>query len=116
MAITEAYSGTSTIGTTEWDLASNTSFVTDADTTDGVFQVMLDLSALATADEFVFRLYEKVTSGGTQRLVDSWAFLGPQGTPHRVIPALILLHGWAFTLQKVAGTDRSITWSIRSVA
>ena len=105
MAITEAYSGTSTIGTTEWDLASNTSFVADADTTDGVFQVMLDLSALATADEFVFRLYEKVTSG-----------LGPQGTPHRVIPALILLHGWAFTLQKSAGTDRSITWSIRSVA
>lgn len=116
MAISEAFSGTSTITTTEWDLASNTSFVGDVSSTVGVYQAMVDVSALATTDEFVLRLYEKVVSGGTQRLVESWTFLGSQGVPHHIIPAVILLHGWAFTLQKIAGTDRSITWSLRSVA
>ena len=116
MAIAEAFSGTATISTTEWDLPSSTSFVADVQATDGVYQCLLDLSALASTDEFVLRLYEKVTSAGTQRLVESWTFAGPQGAPHFVTPAVILLHGWAYTLVKAAGTDRSITWSIRSVA
>ena len=116
MAISEAFSGTGTIGVTEWDLASNTSFVADVNATDGVYQCILDMSALATTDEFVLRMYEKVVSAGSQRLVESWTFLGPQGSPHFTTPAVILLHGWAYTLQKVSGTDRSITWSIRSVA
>lgn len=116
MAIAEAFSGTATISTTEWDLPSNTSFVADVQTGDGVYQCLLDMSALASTDEFVLSLYEKVVAAGSQRLVESWTFSGPQGAPHFVTPAVILLHGWAYTLQKTAGTDRSITWSIRSVA
>lgn len=116
MAISELYTSSETVTTTEWDLPSDTSYVSDADTTDGVFQLWLDLSALATGDEFTLKLYEKVTSAGTQRLVESWSFVGPQTAPHFVTPAVILMHGWSYTLTKVAGTDRSISWSIRSVA
>lgn len=116
MAITAYAENTATISTTEWDLSSNTSFVADVDATDGVFQVWLDLSALATTDEFRLTLYEKVKSAGTQRKADSWTFVGAQSDPVFVSPAVILMHGWAFTLVKVSGTDRSIDWSIRQVA
>jgi hypothetical protein len=116
MAISEAYSGTETVSTTEWDLASDTSFVADVVTDDGVYQIFLDLNALAAGDVFEFRLYEKVLSSSTQRLAYSAAFAGPQAMPVWVSPSLILLHGWAATLIKISGTDRSIDWSIRKVA
>ena len=32
-----------------------------------------------------------------------------------VTPALVLMHGWDMTILKLAGTDRSIEWSIRQV-
>jgi hypothetical protein len=32
-----------------------------------------------------------------------------------VIPISAFLHGWDVTIVKVAGTDRAINWSIRSV-
>ena len=115
MAISELYSGSETVSTTEHSLTTDTAGP-DVDTTDGIFQCFLDLSALAAGDQFVLNLYEKVTSGGTQRLVESWYFTGVQGSPNFVTPAMILLHGWDFTLDKLAGTDRAITWSIRSVA
>jgi hypothetical protein len=40
-----------------------------------------------------------------------------QGTEDNwVSPSFILLHGWTFSLEKIAGTDRTITWSVRKVA
>jgi hypothetical protein len=32
-----------------------------------------------------------------------------------VSPTLIVMHGWDATLDKISGTDRAITWSIRTV-
>lgn len=115
MAISEAYSGSETVGTTEHSLSTDTSGP-DVDTNDGVYQCFLDLSALAAGDHFRFRVYEKVLSGSTQRLVMSANFVGAQGGPVWPSPSLILLHGWDMTLQKIAGTDRNIDWSIRKVA
>ena len=115
MAIAELYSVTETVGATEWSLTTDSSGP-DADTTDGVFQLWLDLSALAAGDTFVIRLYEKVASGGTQRLVESWVVSGAQSEPHWASPSVILMHGWDWTVQKSAGTDRSITGSVRQVA
>lgn len=115
MAISEAYSGTETVGGTEWSLTTDTSGP-DADTSDGIFQFWLDLNALLAGDVFEFRVYEKVLSSSTQRLVYSAAFAGPQGNPVWVSPSMILMHGWDATLIKISGTDRSIDWSIRKVA
>lgn len=115
MAISEAFSGSETVGTTEHSLTTDTAGP-DVETSDGVFQCFLDLSALAAGDVFVFKVYEKVLSSSTQRLAYSVTFSGAQGAPVWISPSLILLHGWDMTLDKVAGTDRNIDWSIRKVA
>jgi hypothetical protein len=115
MPISEAFVDSASIGTTEYSL-TNDSTTLAAQAADGVYQLFLDLSALVAGDEYELKVYEKVSSAGTQRLVESFRFAGVQGSPHTVLPSLILMHGWDFTLQKIAGTDRSIGWSIRKVA
>jgi hypothetical protein len=115
MAITEAFTATETVTTTDWSLTTDTAGP-DAQTDDGVYQCYLDLSALAAGDSFQFRVWEKVVSAGTQRRVLSVAFNGVQSDPHWVSPSLILMHGWDMTIIKTAGTDRSITASIRKIA
>ena len=115
MALAELYSGTATISTTEWSLSTNTSGP-DADTTDGVFQVFLDVNLIGAADLFRVRVYEKARSADTQRVVYEAFISGPQGSPEWVSPSLVLLHGWDVTLLKVSGTDRAIPWSIRQVS
>jgi hypothetical protein len=115
MAITEAFTGTETVSTTEWSLTTDTSGP-DTETSDGVFQVFLDLNNLAKADVFEFKVYEKVLSSSTQRVVFVARFANAQTTPNWVTPSLILLHGWDVTLLKISGTDRAIDWSIRKVA
>lgn len=106
-----------TVGTTEWSLSTDTSYTTgDAQTNEGVVSCWLDLSALANGDEFELRLYEKISSAGTQRMTQRWPFANVQGDPHYVTPSFMLKHGWDFSLIKLAGTDRSIAWSIRRLA
>lgn len=115
MAITEAFSGSETVSTTEWSLTTDTAGP-DVQTDDGVYQVWLDLNTLAKGDEFELKLYEKVLAGSTQRRAMSIPLLHGQVDPNLVVPSVILLHGWDFTLIKIAGTDRVIDWSIRKVA
>jgi len=107
---------TATITTAEVSLTTNTTYSTaNAQTTAGSTQVWLDLNALALGDQFALVLYEKVKSGGTQRKVSVWNFAGPQSTPGWVSPAFLVRNGWDVTLKKLAGTDRSIDWSIRNI-
>lgn len=115
MAITEAFSGTETIGTTEWSLTTDTAGP-DTQTDDGVYQLFLDLNALAGGDVFELVVDEKVLSSSTQRAVYTARFANAQGVPVWVSPSLVLVHGWDMTLKKISGTDRSIDWSIRKVA
>lgn len=114
MAITEAYTGTATISTAEYSLP-NASTTLASITDDGVYQVFIDLNNLAVGDEYEIKIKEKVTSAGTQRTVYTAYQDGVTAEPF-VTPSLVLLHGWDVTMRKVAGTDRSISWSIRKVA
>jgi len=115
MAISQAFSGTATISTTEYSLTGNSTTV-QTQTTDGVYQCFLDLSALTIAETYDLLIKEKVISTGTQNTVYRATFSGPQASPYTVLPSLLLLHGWDITMDKVAGTDRVISWSIRQVA
>lgn len=116
MAITELYSGSATISTTEISLVSGTS-TTQSITTDGIYQVFLDLNALANGDVFELRVKEKVRSSDTQRIVFLMSFANAQTSqPNAATPSLILMHGWDVTIIKISGTDREIPWSIRQVA
>lgn len=116
MSVTiEAFTGTETVGTTEWSMTTDTSGP-DADTTEGVFQPFLDLNALAAGDTFLFAVYEKVRTGDTQRKIYTAEFTGAQATKIWSGPSLVLGVGWDMTLLKVAGTDRAINWRISKVA
>jgi hypothetical protein len=112
-AWTSLYSGTEAVTTTEWSLTTDTSSIA-AKTDKVTAQLFLDLNALAAGDEFRLKLYDKARSGDTQRVVEQWSFAGAQARPIWVSPALMIGQGWDFTLVKVAGTDRTITWEIRA--
>ena len=115
MAITETHSGNPTVTTSEYFCASASTTAT-YQTTDGVCQAFFDVSAMAAGDEYQFRAYEKVRSSSTARVVAEWVLSGAQAEPVFPTPSLILLHGWEFSIKKLAGTDRAIEFSIRSVA
>ena len=116
MAIAELYSGSATISTTEISLVSGTSTLQSI-TTDGIYQVFLDLNALANGDVFELKVKEKVRAADTQRVTHIIPIAQAQpGQPNLASPSLILMQGWDVTLIKLAGTDRAIPWSIRQVA
>lgn len=116
MAITELITGTEAISTTEWSLATDTSYDTaDAQTTDGVFQVWLDLADMIAGDQLQIRIYEKVRSGDTQRIAFEAILTGAQSQPLWVSPSLVMLHGWDVTCDALAGTI-TVNWSIRQIA
>jgi len=114
VAISEAVTGTKAVDTTEWSLTTGAAGPA-ADTTDGIFQLFLDLSDMVAGDILQIRLYEKTRSADTQRLVEEWVLAGVQSTPGWVSDSYILLHGWDFTLDALAGTI-TVLWSIRKVA
>jgi hypothetical protein len=114
MAISEPYTDSATIGTAEYSCPNDSTSLTPI-TDDGVYQVFLDLSAMEAGDQFQIRIYEKVRSASTQRVVYESVITGLMA-PVWVSPSLLLLHGWDVTLKKLAGSDRSLEWSIRKVA
>jgi hypothetical protein len=112
MALSEAFANSATVSTTEYDLPSNSTSIS-AQTADGVYQLFLDLSAMTATEQYEIKLYEKVGAATTQRVVQTWEVYGVQADPIWASPSVILLNGWTFTVKKIVGTDRSITWSIR---
>jgi len=113
MAITQLYSGTEAISTTEWSLTTDSSGP-DSDTNVGCFQAFLDVSDMVNTDILQIRVYEKVRSGDTQRIVYEAILQDAQSEPIWVSPTLILMHGWDVTCDALAGTI-TVNWSIRQV-
>lgn len=115
MAIQELFNNTEAIGTTEWSVTTDTSYDTaDAQTTDAVVQVFLDLSDMIAGDQLQIRVYEKVRSSSTQRILWEQILTGAQSQPNWASPSLILMHGWDITLDALAGTI-TVDWSVRGV-
>lgn len=111
MALTTYKEGSASVSTTEISLVNNnTSIATD--TTAGVYQLFLDLNALAAGDQFEVYLREKVVSSGTQRQISLAVLTGAQSLIF-ITGAFQLMNGWDLTIKKLAGTDRTIPFSIR---
>lgn len=112
MAFTEI-TGTEAVGTTEHSLATDTSYDSgDAQTTDGFLSVVLDLNDMIAGDQLQIRIYEKVTSSGTQRIAYQAILTGAQSQPLWYSPAIPVMHGWDVTLDALAGTI-TVDWSLR---
>lgn len=103
--------GTATIGTTEYSLATSSTSLTGS-TSPGVYQPVLDLTALTATERYQLTYYEKVVSGGTQIVIFQTDIIGAQAQG-KIYPAVALANGWDVTLKKIAGTSRSIPFSIR---
>lgn len=116
MAITEAFSGTFLVTTTEYSAPNAATYSAgSARTEDGIYQVFLDTSDMVIGDQLQIRIYEKCRSVDTQRIIYEAVLTGTQ-TDTWVSPSLILLHGWDVTLDTLAGTSIQVNWSIRKVA
>lgn len=102
------------ISTTEYSLPADGAGPT-AQTDDCVLQVFIDFGNMIAGDIYQVRLYEKYAGAGTQRLVDEWVLNGVQSKPMFVIPSVILGEGWDVTVDRIAGADRTIYWSLRKV-
>lgn len=89
---------------------------TDPDTTAGVFQFWVELSALARGDTLEVRVYEKITgTGDTARQAMLWTFTNEQADGIFPTHSFVLLHGWRFSMNQTTGSSRSIKWSVRKV-
>lgn len=102
-----------TIGTTEYFLASDSTTAT-YQTTDVVLQVFLDFGAMAAGDEYEIKFYEKV-DGTNAEVFYKASILGAQSKMW-VSPSFILGVGWEVSLDKIAGTDRTIPWTLAKIA
>lgn len=113
MAITEVFQDSATISTTEYFLAADSTTQGSGQSTPGAYQLWLDLSALANGDEFRIRVYDAIAAAGTVRIAMEWTVGHAQSEPMYVTPTLLLMHKWDFSITRLAGSDRSIAWSIR---
>jgi hypothetical protein len=111
MAIAEHASGSQT-ATLDTEHTLNG---TSPETTDGIFQIVLDLVNMVRADVTYLRVYEKCRAGDTAQLVAEWCFQNEQTEKLFMSPALILLHGWDVKLEQTDGTGRVYGWSIRKI-
>lgn len=114
MAITLT-GGTATISTTEYFLASNSTTAT-AQTMKCAVQLYLDLSALIAGDTYTLVWSEKINAGTRRQFVATTTFSGVQTPGHYVSLQYIVGEGWEVSLTRTAGVDRSISWSLRTVA
>lgn len=103
-----------TVSTTEFSaINSSTSIATS--TTVGIYQFIFDgVANMVAGDEYELAVQEKAVSGGTQRRTVLANLIGAQGGLW-ISPSMILGVGWDFTMKRLAGSDRAVSWSIRGV-
>jgi hypothetical protein len=117
MAISEPFQSSGSSWGSEYFLAAGSTTQGSGQSDDGVYQLFLDLSAVAAGDIYQIKCYDAISSGGTSRVIFIDNVTGPLDSPHYVTPSLILLHKWDFSVVCISGTNsRSIVWSIRKVA
>lgn len=101
------------ISTTEYSIvADSTSLATD--TNQGIYHIKVGLENMVAGDQYELKLYEKAASGATKRVQETWTFTGVSKDFN--MPATPLGNGWDFTIDRIAGADRTIYWTIVKVA
>jgi hypothetical protein len=114
MALSIAFENEATVGTTPYSFTNDSTTIA-TQTDDGIYSLFVDVSALDYGDQFEILLYEKVNSGSTQRSHSLGILTCKQPAPF-VSGGFLLLHGWDFGAKKLAGTDRSLTSSVRKAS
>ena len=103
------------ISTTEYSLTNNSTTI--ATKTDNVvITIWIELVNMIAGDEYEIALREKVVSGGTQRKNILANLIGVQGDPMFVSGPFHVGQGWDVTMTRIAGADRTFSWSIRAAS
>lgn len=112
MAITIT-SDSATISTTPYYLASDSTTVT-YQTIDCILTALIDFANMIAGDQYRVKLLEKI-NGSTARTIVEAVLSGAQSGPY-VLPAIVVGDGWDIEVTRLAGSDRSIGWTLRTVA
>lgn len=85
-------------------------------TTAGIYQLKVDMANLAAGDVLELRMYGKVRSTDTERLMWGPVSYGPvpPSVGIAVSPADVCAVSVKFTLKQTAGTGRAYPWAIYS--
>jgi hypothetical protein len=105
MAWTLSASGTQTaVISTEHVLATKTD--------NGTYVLAVDTGAMVNGDILELRVYTKVLTGGTARVVYYAAFSHAQGEPNKYSPPVPCDIECKVTLKQTAGTGRDFPWAL----
>lgn len=97
------------ISTTEYSLVNDsTSLATSTD--DGFYSFKIGLENMVAGDQYEVKLYEKAASGATKRVFALYTLTGV--SQDLAIPSIWLGNGWDITVKRLAGSDRTIYWTI----
>lgn len=111
MAVSALYAGSASISTTEYSLTLGLAGSVNTSTEAYTIQPWIDFTNVATGDSFTVKVYEKPSSGGSQRTIET---IYVTSSCVLVMPALMMRNGWDITIIRTAGSDRTITWEIRT--
>lgn len=101
-----------TVTTSEYSLGLNsTAGVPTALTTAGRYYLLVDPAAFLAGDECIIRVYEKVVSGGTQRVIMSFEITNTSGV--KIYDLGHLVNGFDVTAQMISATSRALPMSLR---
>lgn len=101
-----------TVDATEYSITNDSTTI--ASKTDvSVIAIEIDTSAMAAGDEYEIAIREKVVSSGSQYRRVLANLVGAQPDPFFASGFFVGV-GWDVTIQKIAGTDRAFSASIRS--
>jgi hypothetical protein len=117
MAITQAYVGSATVSTTEFSLVNGSTTSADITTGTGIYQLFMDLANIDNGTVYALKIKDRVTSVSTQQTVHYETLPHAQGNAKNyATPALVLMHGYEFSLTLVTGSATVVAWSIRKTA
>lgn len=83
-------------------------------TSAATLQGLIDVSNLAngsTPDILEIRVYGKVLTGSSEKLIDLWTLTGAQVEQIKYTPIYGVLFDWKITLKQTQGTGRTFDWN-----
>lgn len=93
------------VSSTELSIISGTSTL-QTDTTDGMFNMEMDLSDMVSADVLEIRRYATARASGTKRVAECYVVKDLQGADSAIWASAFFanMHGFDWTLKATAGT------------
>ena len=111
MAITITNNSAS-ISTTEYFLFAN-STTASYQTTDAILQVVIDFVNMIAGDEYLVTIYEGA-EGTNARVLYQATLVGAQ-TELFVSPAFVVGNKYEVSVDLIAGSARTVLWSLRTI-